>query len=224
MNEAARKPDVYGTIPTATILPLILTELERLNSKGLLAGMLDLETIALGGHSAGGRVAIENGNPKFFPQLKAVFAYGSHSAGKVKLGYEPATILKFPSCLPTLLIGGSRDGVFINASSIYGVEKWDTPVTPLIRTFKEGISSRRNDSYLVILEGANHYSINQYLDLSDGGVDRDFSATQPQDKIRSLLGETIALFIEGYILNQESASDKLIQLLELLISIANNFK
>ena len=67
---------------------------------------------------------------------------------------------------------------------------------------------------LVILEGANHYSINQYLDLSDGGVARDFSATPPQDKIRFLLGETSALFIEGYILNQESASDKLIQLLK----------
>ncbi|WP_042892936.1 hypothetical protein, partial [Anaplasma marginale] len=146
--------------------------------------------------------------------VKAVFAYGSHSAGKVKLGYEPATILKLPSILPTLLVGGSRDGIFINASKSYGIDKWDDPATPVIRTFKEGISSNRNDSYYVILEGANHYSINEYLDLTDNGVSRDFSATKPGDEIRSLLGETIALFIEAYLLKQNSAADRLMQLLE----------
>ncbi|MGF1490605.1 MAG: alpha/beta hydrolase family protein [Prochloraceae cyanobacterium] len=222
-NQDARKPDVYGTIPTTTVLPLILAELERLNSQGLLAGMLDLENIAIGGHSAGARLALENATPQFFPQLKAVFVYGGHSAGAVQSGYEPGTILKLPSILPTLLIGGNCDGIIANASSIYGLEKWETPATPIIRTFKEGISSDRNDSYLVILAGANHYSINQNIDITDNLSYRDFTATQPREKIHSLLAETISLFIESYLLNQDSASDRLMELLETNKDLIANF-
>lgn len=222
-KDNARKPDVYGTIPTTTVLPLILAELERLNSQSLLAGMLDLENIAIGGHSGGGRLALENATPQFFPQLKAAFAYGGHSGAKVKLGYEPDTILKLPSILPTLLIGGNCDGIIANASNNYGIEKWETPATPIIRTFKEGISSDRNDSYLVILAGANCYSINQNIDPTDNLSYRDFTATQPRDKIHSLLAETIALFIESYLLNQDSAPDRLMELLENNQDLIANF-
>lgn len=53
-------PQTYGTGPTASALSALLTELEQLQTEGVLAGMLDLERIILGGHSAGGRVALES--------------------------------------------------------------------------------------------------------------------------------------------------------------------
>jgi hypothetical protein len=48
------KPDTYGTGPSANALHAILDEMQRLNQSGLLAGLLDLNRIFLGGHSAGG--------------------------------------------------------------------------------------------------------------------------------------------------------------------------
>jgi predicted dienelactone hydrolase len=53
-------PNAYGKGPTASALPSLLTALEQLQAEGILAGLLDLNQIILGGHSAGGRVAIES--------------------------------------------------------------------------------------------------------------------------------------------------------------------
>ena len=86
-------PNAYGTGPTASALPTLMAELELLQSEGVLAGMLDLERVILGGHSAGGRVAIESCDRRFFPQVAAAFAYGAHTAAGPMMGYEPGTIL-----------------------------------------------------------------------------------------------------------------------------------
>ena len=126
-------PDSYGTAPTASALPAILKELERINSESILAGMLDLQKIVLGGHSAGGRVAIESASPHFFPQVVAAFGYGVHTAAGTMLGYEAATILPLPDLLPVLLIGGTCDGVIANSSHRYGTV-WEKATTPVSRT------------------------------------------------------------------------------------------
>lgn len=110
------QPGVYGSAPTASALPALLAKLEQLQSEGILAGMLDLQRIILGGHSAGGRIAIENANPQFFPQVVASFAYGAHTMAGVIMGYEAGTVLPLSSSLPMLLIGGTCDGVIANNS------------------------------------------------------------------------------------------------------------
>ena len=51
-------PDAYGSGPTATAMPAILNVLEELQHEGVLAGLLDLQHIVIGGHSAGGRAAV----------------------------------------------------------------------------------------------------------------------------------------------------------------------
>ena len=38
-------PNIYGTAPTASALPTLLSALARLNSEGVLAGLLDLERL-----------------------------------------------------------------------------------------------------------------------------------------------------------------------------------
>ncbi|MFK0733524.1 MAG: alpha/beta hydrolase family protein [Gloeotrichia echinulata GP01] len=209
-------PTTYGTAPTASALPALLAKLEQLQSEGILAGMLDLQRIILGGHSAGGRVAIENANPEFFPQVVASFAYGAHSAGTMMLGYEAGTILPLPDSLPMLLMGGTCDGVIANSSYRYGMSPGD-PTTSVIRTFQEAISGGRNDSYLVILEGANHFSIIDGFDSTTATPFLDFSATQPQENFRLLIAEIVNLFIDSYVCSQSYAS----QVLEQLLNTAN---
>ncbi len=168
--------------------------------------------MVLGGHSAGGRLALENAARRFFPQVGAAFAYGTSSAALIQLGYEPGTILPLPDSVPILLIGGTCDGAVA-----YMSEKWSgitpgAPTTSIIRTFREAISGGRDDCYLFIIDGANHFSIADPVDLTPHGS-FDFPATQPEDKIRSLMVEIIGLFIDAEVRSLAEASEQLKQLL-----------
>ncbi|MFB2976702.1 alpha/beta hydrolase family protein [Microseira sp. BLCC-F43] len=205
-------PNTYGSGPTASALPALLAALERLQTEGVLAGLLDLQNIVLGGHSAGGRVAIESANPRFFPQVVAAFAYGAHTAGILQLGYPSGTILPLPDALPLMLIGGTCDGVIAKSSHHYGVD-WEQATTPVLRTFREAIAGGRDDSYLLLLEGANHFSIAYPFDSTTGRPFLDFPATQPEDQLRNLLAEAIGLFIDAHVCHQPTALTALTQLL-----------
>lgn len=201
-------PDIYGKAPTASALPTLLTALERLQSQGVLAGLLDLENIILGGHSAGGKVAIESASPQFFPQVVGAFSYGAHTAAGSQMGYEPGLILPLPDSLPLMLIAGTRDGVIANSGHRYGVT-WEQPTTPVERTFHEAIAGGRDDSYLVLLEGANHFSIAYPFDSTTGRPFLDFAATQPEAQLRDLIAEKIGLFIDAHVSQKSTAVDAL---------------
>jgi dienelactone hydrolase len=192
-------PKTYGSTPTASALPAILSELEKLQYEGILAGMLDLNKIILGGHSAGGRVAIENANPRFFRQVVAAFAYGAHTLGSVELGHAPGTILPLPDALPLLLMGGTCDGVIAESSKRYGIEDYEDATIPIVRTFAEAIAGGREDSYLILLEGANHFSISYPLDTTTARPFLDRPSTQNEDQIRSFMADAIALFIDIHV-------------------------
>ncbi len=208
----AWKPGIYGNVPTASALSALLAKLKQLQSEGILAGLLDLERIILGGHSAGGRIAIENANPCFFPQVVASFAYAAHSMGATIAGYEPGTILPLPDSLPMLLMGGTRDGVIANSSDRYGISSGDA-TTAVIRTFREAISSKRNDSYLVLLEGANHFTFVNPFDFTTGRAFLDFPETQSSEQFRLLMADIISLFIDAHVRHQPEASEALNKLL-----------
>ncbi len=213
----AWSPHNYGKKATASALPALLQELETLQTEGLLSGLLDLQRVVLGGHSAGGRVAIESASQNFFPHLAGAFAYAAHTAGGLNNGYEPGTILALPDSLPLLLLGGTQDGVIANSSHRYGIH-WETATTPILRTFQQGISGGRGDSYLVCLEGANHFSITHPLDRTTGTTFLDFPATQPEPEIRSLIAKIIGLFMQGHIMENPMSLDKRQELQNLLRS------
>lgn len=217
------QPSNYGTAPTASALPALFAELERLQESGVLAGLLDLERIILGGHSAGGRVALENANPEFFPQVVAAFGYGVHSAAPVMLGYAPSTILPLPDALPLLLMGGTCDGVIASSSDRYGIASGDT-TTLTVRTFKEALFGNREDTYLVILEGANHFSIADPLDPTTARPFLDFPATQSEQEIRSLIAETIGLFIDAHVRHHHAAFQALEHLLDPTKTLIHTFE
>lgn len=205
-------PAMYGKAPTASALPTLLRELERLQSEGVLAGLLDLNGVILGGHSAGGRVAIESADSRFFPPVVAAFAYGAHTAAITQLGYASGTILPLPDSLPLLLIGGTRDGVIANSSHRYGVI-WEEATTPVKYTFQEAIVGGRSDSYLLLLEGANHFSIADPFDFTTGRPFLDFPATQSEEQLRNLMAEAIGVFIDAHVRYEETALEFLNQLL-----------
>ncbi|MEH1899862.1 MAG: dienelactone hydrolase [Nostoc sp.] len=217
VNFEKMKPTIYRTAPTASALPALLVKLKQLQNQGVLAGMLDLQRIILGGHSAGGMVSIQNADPRFFPEVAASFTYGASSRGLSMMGYEPGTILPLPDSLPLLLMGGTRDGFMVNSSEPYGVSSGDA-TTPVIRTFQEAIAGGRNDSYLVILEGANHFSIVDQPDFTIVRPYLDLKATQPQENLRLLMSEIIGLFIDTHVRHQAEASQEL----EQLLTVANS--
>ena len=203
---SAFSSETYGTMPSASALPLIMAELDNLQENSVLSGSLDLQKIMLGGHSAGGRLALENAEPKFFDRLVGSFSYGAHSAAPMQLGHPPGTILPLPDSLPMLILGGTEDGVIANNSNIYGVKQWQTPATPVIRTFREGITSQDGNSYLIIIEGANHFAIADYTDSTLAIAEADLTATQPETEIRSLMASILASFIDTLILKRSPKS------------------
>lgn len=205
-------PSAYGKGPTASALLTLLSALEQLQAEGVLAGLLDLNHIILGGHSAGGRVAIESAGSGFHSQIVAAFAYAAHTAAGEQMGYASGTILPLPDSLPLLLMGGTCDGVIANSSHRYGVT-WEKATTPVMRTFREAIAGGRGDSYLLLLEGANHFSVVDPFDSTTGRPFLDFPATQLEDQIRDLMAEAIGLFIDAHVRSQEKALAALHQLL-----------
>jgi predicted dienelactone hydrolase len=215
-------PTTYGTGPTASALPALLAELQYLQAEGILAGLLDLQRVVSGGHSAGGRIAIENAEPRFFPQVAAAFAYGAHTAAPIKLGYEPGTILPLPASLPLLLMGGTCDGVIANSSDRYGITPKNA-TTAITHTFQEAIAGGRKDSYLVLLEGANHFSMADPFDPTTGRPFLDFPTTQPGDKLRTLMVEAVGLFIDAHVRHQLKASQALNQLLAPVNPLVQSF-
>jgi predicted dienelactone hydrolase len=205
------KPANYGKAPTASALPAILAKLDDLQEKGILAGLLDLKRVILGGHSAGGKVAIENADPRYFPQVAASFSYAGHSAAPLMLGYAPGVFLPLPDALPMLLMGGACDGVIVNSSQRYGMTPAEAG-NSIERTFKEALSGGRNDRYLAILDGANHFSMADAPDTTTGRPFLDGPATRKPDDIHRTIADLAGLFVDAHVRQHTQAAHTLLQM------------
>jgi hypothetical protein len=195
-----------GDRPPAATLPALLGALREVQATGLLAGLLDLDHVVLGGHSAGGRLAIESADPRFAQclgqgadrgadgHIAGAFAYAAHTAGMVALGHPAGSILPLPDKLPLLLMGGDRDGVIAASGARYGVE-WPAATTPVERTFHEAIAGGRGDAYLVLIDGANHSSLVYPPNPTGGRGYLDQPTTRPDADIRGLIAGAVASFI-----------------------------
>lgn len=184
------RPETYGSGPTASALPTLLTEIERIHTTATpLQGLLDLQHIVLGGHSAGGTIALQNADPRYFPQVQRAFAYGAHSMAATMLGFAPGTILPLPP-RPLLLLGGTHDGVIAASSARYG---GDHAPDPIARTFCEAATH----GALVLFEGANHFSFTHPHDTTLGRAFLEAPAAQSEDDLRTLMAQIIADFLAG---------------------------
>jgi hypothetical protein len=196
LDLGALKPDAYGQRPSATALGALLADLAEQNRSGPLAGLLDLSRVVLGGHSAGGSVALFNARADWFPGLRAAFSYAAHSKASTMLGYAADALLALPDALPLLVLGGSEDGCIAASAFRYGIDDGGKPdpVGPVARTFHEGIAAKRGDCYLGIVKGGNHFSLAHPADPATGRPFLDWPPTRPEAEIRADLGRLITLF------------------------------
>lgn len=194
----------------AAAVPVIVGALTKLHhGGGPLAGLLDLDHVVVGGHSAGGSVALQAASAAHHPKVRAVFAANAHNAAPVESGAAPGTVLPLPSDCPVLLIGGTRDGVIDKSRFRYGLgpdDEWQ----PVQRTFTEAMTGGRGDLLLAMVEGANHFSFaDPDDDTTTGRAFLDEPATTPGPAVREYLGELIGSFLDRYVHGRSDADSGL---------------
>ena len=193
LSLSALGPQQYGSTPSATAVGPVIAELGALNKEGVLAGSLDLEKIVLGGHSAGGTVALLNARADWFAGVCACFSYGAHAGAATALGHEEDSMFALPSRHPTLIMGGTRDGCIANSSGRYGDDQ-GSPTERVERTFDEALNCNRGDCYLALIDGANHFSLAWPEDHSTGRPFIDLPTTREDSDLRQMLSSLIVQF------------------------------
>jgi dienelactone hydrolase len=195
------KPDTYGSGATCPAVQPILDSLAQLNTdeKNPLYQALDLSHIILGGHSAGGTVALQNA--QFFEQVKAVFAYAGHTMASTMLGFTPGTVLNIGS-KSVMLMRGDRDGVIAASRVRYGAD--EQSADPVEKTFDEACQpSAGEEAWDVLLQGANHFSIAHPLDETTGRFFLDMEMTRSAEVIRNEIAGLVELFISKHVRGQK---------------------
>ncbi|WP_460305268.1 alpha/beta hydrolase family protein [Actinocorallia aurea] len=183
----AAKPGTYGTRPTCPAVPAILDALAGVD---LLKDAIDLDRVALGGHSAGGTVALQSA--RFFPGIKAVFGYGTHTMVATMLGWPAGTVLPAQVDTPVFLAVGDRDGVILGSSDRYGQ---DGNADPVSRTFTEALPGTGH--YLAVLEGANHFTVADPVDPTAARAFLDMEPSRDPAKSRRDYLEVLTAFLDA---------------------------
>lgn len=224
INRAMLTPQTYGTGPSSTSLPTLLTALEHIQMTGILAGQLDLNRLVLGGHSAGGMMALMNADPRWYPQAKATFAYCSSPLPTLGLGgFPPGHIAALPSAVPQLMLGATEDGIGDQHNQTLGLPGKRGADT-ITDTFTTAVTSARGDAYLVILRGANHHTICHPRDDRVGRTFLDSPATANEDELREMMLEVIGRFIDAYVRHDANALQQLEKKLAQPVFIAHSLR
>ena len=195
LDLTALAPDTIGTRPSTTALGPLLASLAEFTdaAESPVAGLVDLSRVVVGGHSAGGTVALHNSDPDWVPGLAGVFCYGAHTMTATALGHDEATVAPVPAKVPVLLMGGTEDGVIAASRDRYRTD--DGPHDPVRRTFEEAINRRQGDSWLIDLAGAGHFAICDPVDTTSSRSFLEPDAGKTDPAVRNLLGVLIAAFI-----------------------------
>lgn len=191
----AARPDAYGTRPTCPAIPAVLDALSGID---LLKDVLDLDRIALGGHSAGGTVVLQSA--RFVPNVRACFAYGTHTMVATMLGWPAGTVLPAQVDCPVLLGVGTEDGVITGSSDRYGQDGASDPVT---RTFDEALGDPRD--LLAVVRGANHFAVADPVDptAARAFLDRP-PGTDPAASRRAFTG-LVTAFLRAHVRGEDAA-------------------
>ncbi|BCJ76739.1 hypothetical protein CS0771_62830 [Catellatospora sp. IY07-71] len=205
----AAKPDGYGTRPTCPSLRPVLDALATMT--GPVAGLLDLDRVALIGHSAGGTVALQSA--RFLPEIKAVATYGAHTMVATMLGWPAGTVLPAQADCPVLLVAGENDGVINGSADRYG-EDAATRRDPITRTFDEALPDRDGANLLVRLAGANHFGIVHPVDHTAARAFLDLPAEGDPAEHRALLADLVGAFCRTHLRGGPDAQAELDKLIE----------
>jgi len=204
LRREALTPENYGTGLSSSALPALLAALERLNTASVLRGALDLNRIVLGGHSAGGMMALLNADPRWLPPVVAAFSYCASPLPTLAFGgWPPGVIAPLPSATPLLLLGATEDGIGDLHNHTLGLADQSGADT-IVATFEQAVAGGRGDAYLAILRGANHHTICYPRDDTLGRTFADSPATAEERALRELMASLIGAFIGQHVLRQTS--------------------
>lgn len=182
---SAVTPETFGTRIPSVLLPAILDALPMVADIG---PVLDLSRVVLGGHSAGGTMALLCSS-----WLKApAFSYGGHTRTQVPQGFGADHYLPLGEGPPLLLLGGREDGIG-DAIALAQTGK-DSGGHPMELTAVRAVPPGRSCE-VALLDGANHYSICEAYDGTSGRGYLEAQATGDQDLVRDQIARRITAFL-----------------------------
>lgn len=205
----AVRPDAYLTRPSGIAIAPLLAALARHNDPGdgttsLLAGLLDLDRVALCGHSGGGSVALQNANPEWFPGLRACVTYASHTMASTMLGYEASTVLPLGGDVATMILAGELDGVMARSADRYAVTA-GVSHNPVRRTFDEGVPGGRGDCRFAVVRGAIHTALIHPRDDTTARGFLDPESGRNEVAVRNSIAEVFVAFCRATLRNDIGA-------------------
>lgn len=209
----AAGPDHYGERPTTPALAPIIGAVAGLHEEGPLAGLLDLDKVALFGHSAGGTVVLQSARPSWFPQVRAVVTYGAHTMASQMLGYPPGMLLPVGVTAPTLLLAGTHDGVVAASAIRYGEDPSSPDHDPIERTWREALPTT-TESWLVKIADAGHLLASHPEDPSTARGFLETPTDADPDQLRAVLADVVVTFLKAHLAGDPSAKDRLESLAE----------
>ena len=209
----AAGPDHYGERPTTPALRPVLDAVAALHESGPLAGLLDLDRVGVVGHSAGGTVLLQSARPAWFPEIRAVVTYGAHTMASQMIGYPPNTLLPAPIQAPAMLLAGTDDGVVAASAIRYGEQAGAAGHDPVERTWREALPGT-TEAWLVHLAGAGHMLMGHPEDPSTARGFLETPTDADADRLRTVLGDTVAAFLAAKLTDHPDAKTELEHLAE----------
>lgn len=191
-------PDTYGTKPTTPALGAVLDAVAQAHETGPLAGLLDIDSIGVFGHSAGGTVALQSVRAEWFPQIRAVATYGAHTMASQQLGHAPGTLLPAPVQAPVLLIGGTADGVVAASAIRYGQDAGAPDHDPIERTWVEALPAT-TEAWLVRIADAGHMLPAAPEDPTSARGFLEAPPAADQDRLRAVVVELVTTFFSAHL-------------------------
>lgn len=183
---AAVTPETYGERIPSRLLPALLEALPAVADVG---GALDLSRVVLGGHSAGGTLALLCSSWLTAP----AFSYGGHTRTQVPQGFGADHYLPLGDGPPLLLLGGAEDGIgdaIARAQTGHVVEGH-----PMALTARRAVPEGRSCE-VAIVEGANHYSFCDGYDGSSGRGYLERRASGDPAAVRDAIASHVERFLE----------------------------
>jgi dienelactone hydrolase len=194
-------PTTFGSAVPSRLLPAVLDHLPRVADLG---PALDLGRVVLGGHSAGGTLALLCAS--WLPGVRGAFSYGGHTRTQVPQGFGEDHYLPLGDGPPLLLLGGREDGV---ADAVARAQTGTVrPGHPMALTRERAVPPGR-PCRLVLLDGANHYSMTEGYDgtVGRGFLEADASGDQPA--VRQRIGVLVEDFVLATACDDAAALERL---------------